>query len=536
MKNQSNDAFQRYAKFSDTPIVRDINECVAYTRVSSKEQQDNTLSLSFQRKHIDEYANRHSLNIQEYFGGRFESAKTDGRKEFQRMLTYIRQKRGKIRNILVYTTSRFSRTGGDAIKLAKDLREKYGVHILAVTQPTDTSNVSGVFQQNIQLLFSEYDNQLRKQGAVDGSTEKLEKGIWCLKPPMGYDAVKINNERKIVINKTGEKLRKAFEWKIQGMTNEEILTRLHSLGVSIYKQKLSMIFSNPFYAGIIVNKMLNGRVIKGKHPSLITEEQFLTVNNIRAAAKGKYGILHDPEKDMLPLKVFTKCKKCGSGYTGYLVKSKNIYYYKCRQKGCKCNQNAAKMNEQFLQFLSNYCIRPELIAPLCEIISRLYNKFYESTIQEQKELEGSLKEVQKHLDTIEEKYYVLETMDSETYRKLKPKYQDRKSEILNSLEKYKYTSSNLTTLHEDAILISANIATAWSSSGYKQRDEIQKIVFPEGVYYDREKEAFRTNLVNPAFEPIPHLNCISGGGEKEQETFYGLLSSRVGWTKRSQSF
>jgi len=143
---QQPDAFQQFARFSDTPIVRDVNECVAYTRVSSKEQQDKTLSLSFQKKYIIEYADRNKLNIREYFGGKFESAKTDGRKEFLRMLNYIRSKKGKIKYILVYTTSRFSRTGGDAIKLAKDLREKYGVHILAVTQPTDTFNVSGVFQ------------------------------------------------------------------------------------------------------------------------------------------------------------------------------------------------------------------------------------------------------------------------------------------------------------------------------------------------------------------------------------------------------
>ena len=422
MKATFSDSFQQFARFSDTPIVRDLNECVAYTRVSSKEQQDKTLSLSFQKKHIIDYAGRNTLNIREFFGGKFESAKTDGRKEFQRMLDYIRSKKGKIKYILVYTTSRFSRTGGDAIKLAKDLREKYGVHILAVTQPTDTSNVSGIFQQNIQLLFSEYDNQLRRQGAIDGSTEKLEKGIWCLKPPMGYDAVRINGERKITINKTGQHLRKAFHWKLQGMKNEEILERLKALGEVIYKQKLSMIFSNPFYAGIIVNKMLNGRIVKGTHPPLISEKDFLEINNIRAAAKGKFGAYHNPENDMLPLRVFTQCDKCGNHYTGYVVRSKGIYYYKCREIGCRSNQNAAKMNDQFLTFLSNFCIRPELIAPLQEFMKRIFDRMNNSNDVERKELETNLKEVQKYLDNIDEKYHVLETMDTVTYQKMKAKY------------------------------------------------------------------------------------------------------------------
>lgn len=133
---------------------------------------------------------RNGFEILDYFGGTYESAKTDGRKEFLSMLDLIRKKKGKISHILVYLLDRFSRTGGGAIKLAKDFREKYGVTIIAVTQPIDTSNPGGVFQQNMQFLFSEYDNQLRRQRAMAGIKEKLSRGIWCIKPPMGYDIIR----------------------------------------------------------------------------------------------------------------------------------------------------------------------------------------------------------------------------------------------------------------------------------------------------------------------------------------------------------
>lgn len=530
MKTKSLDAFTKWAKYSSAPIVLNEKECVAYTRVSSKEQQQKNLSLVFQKRYIEEYTTRHNLHIQEYFGGKFESAKTDGRKEFQRMLEYIRTRKGRIKYILVYSTSRFSRTGGGAIKLAKDLRDKYGVHILAVTQPTDTSKVSGIFHQNVNFLFSEYDNQVRRQGAIDGSVEKLLLGIWCLKPPMGYDSIYTNNERKIIINKVGQHLRKAFHWKAEGMANEEILQRLKALGVTIYKQKLSMIFSNPFYAGVIVNKMLNGEVKKGIHPALVSEELFLRVNNVRAAAKGKYGILHEPKKDMLPLKVFTKCDKCGNGYTGYIVKAKNIHYYKCRTNGCKCNQNAARMNDQFLTFLSEFCIRQELIAPLQACMKEIFNRMNNTNEEEQKELAANLKETEKYLDNINEKYFVLEVMDAPTYQKMSTKYTDKKLEILNAMERCKKHSSNLYEFQELALKISANAATAWSSSLYSQRELIQKVIFPEGVYYNLENEAFRTERVNEVFQLIPRLNCISGGEKERQEAIFDLLSCQVGTT------
>ena len=114
-------SFSKFTKKSSTPF-RDENfkEAVVYTRVSSKEQADKNLSLDFKKKIVDEYPNRNGFTVVEYFGGTYESAKTDGRKEFQRMLEFIKKNKGKVSHILVYTLDRFSRTGGGAIKLAQD--------------------------------------------------------------------------------------------------------------------------------------------------------------------------------------------------------------------------------------------------------------------------------------------------------------------------------------------------------------------------------------------------------------------------------
>ncbi len=49
--------------------------------------------------------------------------------------------------------TRFSRTGGKAVSIADELREKHGVHIKAVTEPIDTSNPNEVLFHDMQLLF-----------------------------------------------------------------------------------------------------------------------------------------------------------------------------------------------------------------------------------------------------------------------------------------------------------------------------------------------------------------------------------------------
>src|SRR5580658_17612 len=242
MKIEHSILTSKFGKFSPTQVKqRATGNVIVYTRVSTKEQADNNLSLSTQKRTIEEFAHRHNLNIVSFFGGTYESAKTDGRKEFKRMLEFIKSHKGQISQILVYTLDRFSRTGGAAIKLATDLREKHGIAVFAVTQPTDTSNPSGVLHQNIQLLFSEFDNQQRRQRVIAGMTEKFKQGYWVIKPPIGYDIITINTVRSIVLNDTGRQIKKAFEWKAAGMRNEEIVLRLNRLGVNVYKQKIHKI-------------------------------------------------------------------------------------------------------------------------------------------------------------------------------------------------------------------------------------------------------------------------------------------------------
>lgn len=521
--------FQQWAKTSSVPITANLKQAVVYTRVSSKEQADKNLSLDFQMRTIVEYAKKSSMGVLSFFGGTYESAKTDGRKEFQRMLEFIKKNKGRVSHILVYTLDRFSRTGGGAIKLAQDLRDKYGVTVFAVTQPTDTTNVSGVFQQNIQFLFSEFDNQLRKQRAVAGMKEKFEKGIWCLKPPLGYDVVKVNGERKIVINKVGQYLKKAFQWKLQGMKNEEILIKLKALGLITYKQKLSQIFSNPFYCGIIVNKMLNGRPINGTHPAIVSERDFLTVNDIRKSAN-KFGVPHKDEIEALPLKVFMKCDHCNRGYTGYIVKKKNLYYYKCRTKGCNCNKNAKDLNNDFQTFLDTYKVHPDLIEPLYKQMGEKFEVLNSTHDEQLKQLKGQLLALQGKIDNLEESYFITKEMSEETYKKFMGKYSEEKAKILDAADTCGKDSSNLSEYYISALRFSTKLPTVWASSPVSVKEKIQKAIFPEGVLYNHKNQSFRTTKVNEVFYHIASLSSDTGGNEKGQTNTKVDLSYQVGKT------
>jgi len=518
--------FSQFARKSRTAIkVKDTGKAIVYTRVSSKEQANTNLSLQTQRKSIDEYAARNKIHILEYFGGTYESAKTDGRKEFRRMLDYVKHNPA-ISSILVYSFDRFSRTGGDAIKIAQDLLKKYGVNILAITQPIATNNPSGALQQNIHFIFSNYDNDLRKIKAVAGMKEKFLRGDWVVRTPFGYDTIKINGERKIVLNDKGKLIAKAFEWKAQGEQNKSILGKLQARGLPLQKQKLTKIFANPFYCGKIAHGILDGQIVNGNHDKAISEELFLRVNNIRINSKG-YGLLHKNDNEFLPLNVFLKCGQCNQPFTGYIVKRKGIHYYKCRTAGCKCNRNAEALNQKFSQYLTQFQFKPDLMPLLKRQLELILEDSVQSNGEEKKLLQRKLKESSNKLEALEDKFYLESKMPQDVFERLKAKCESEIIEIQKEIGKLPESISNPEKAINRALDLSRKLSTTWTLEKIAEKKRLQKLVFPQGVVYERENDAFRTPEIACIFELIAEMTGISSRDKygERVENFYSSLSA-----------
>jgi site-specific DNA recombinase len=84
---------------------------VIYTRVSTKEQAENNLSLETQKKYCEAFTQKQNYNVVACFGGTYESAKTDERNEFKKMIAFVKRSKEKVSFIIVYSVDRFSRSG-----------------------------------------------------------------------------------------------------------------------------------------------------------------------------------------------------------------------------------------------------------------------------------------------------------------------------------------------------------------------------------------------------------------------------------------
>lgn len=475
------------------------NNCVIYTRVSTKEQADNNMSLATQLKHCQHYAIKNQLNIVAKFGGTYESAKSDERVAFQGMLDFVKRKHKtaeRISYIVVYSTDRFSRSGANAIYIASELK-KQGISVISVTQPTDSTTANGSLQQNIQFIFAEFDNNQRREKCISGTRERLLSGYWVTKAPLGYDQITRGQNQTTTINADGKKLKLAFEWKATGMQTNHIADKLALMGLKVTPKRLSEIFRNVFYCGLLSHNLLDGKIVKGRHPALVDRDTFLMANEVLKTKRPEYKL--SPDDEALPLRRFVTCGSCGTTLTGYEVKKKHLHYYKCNKVGCKTNISAKGMHEQFKELLNLYQIKPEYKAPLKLAIKDVINELQASAGQSTKPLKDNLAALKKKLSALEERY-VIGDLEKDLYLRYSAKYKEEITELEQEISSTTHNLSNLDHLLDKTLSIATEMQFLWQQADFRNRQNLQKTLFPQGVIYDKFLGHYRTPNPNPIFE------------------------------------
>ena len=497
------DAFAKGSKFTKVATGKD---CVIYTRVSSKDQAEN-LSLSTQLKACTAYAEKMDYNIAATFGGTYESAETDERKQFTAMLSFVKKFKGKISYILVYSLERFSRND-NSIWLSGELR-KLGTEIVSVTQPIDTSNASGQMQQKLLFLFGEFDNQLRKQKCTAGIKECLLRGDWPTAPPMGFDIIKDGGRRRFIVNSKGRLIRKAFEWKArENVTNEVIRERLEFHGLKIKNnQRISEILRNPFYCGMLAHNMLEGKIVKGNQEILISREIFLKVNGKLDQLPRGYNI--NEENVEIPLKRFLSCDGCGKAMRGYEVKKKRKHYYKCSTKGCNNNKSAEVLNARFVHILKYFEINvaKDLLNLLREQVVATFNQMAIGKKDAYQELSVQHKEILAKIIRLEERF-VEEDIERELYRRYRLKYDIEKEEIEKNLLLLSKQVSNLEKVTNIALKFCIELPKKWFFADYHTKQQLQQLLFPSGIFYDKKSDKCRTFKINSVFLYVAYIQQV----------------------------
>ena len=481
-----------------------------WTRVSTKHQEDNGGSLDDQKCRCERYARDNGYTIKGYFGGKHESAKTPG-KLIQEMIKAIKKDKA-VKYIIVNQADRFSRNAGQAINIINDLKAQ-GVTIVEASTGMDTNTPEGVMMMQFKLSLAQWDNTNRTNKFVSGRKHCMESGVWCGKRPMGYNKDGKSINAQFTINETGKLIRKAFKWKLQGVDNFRIMDRLSAMGLKLTKQQLHKILTNPFYAGKIKSKFTNGEIVDGKHPAIISWVEFLQVQDILSGRTGVYKV--KAETPRFPLKRHIRCAYDGLPFTAYTVKKKNIDYYKCNKPGCKNNISAKKVHKLYEELLNTYTIPTVLLDMFREVVEQIIfsnNKEQSDTMsvlkKQKSELENKLKKCKVKFGTgdIDEEIYTITVED----------LQQKLAKIEIEIAKVKRNLSNLTSTADEVVATCCKLGSLWSNAELELCQKIQNLLFPSGIFWDKEIENYRTIDENYALNIIHNIS-ISYRNKKEGE-------------------
>ena len=298
-------------------------EAAIYTRVSSREQQQEGFSLFAQSRLLLDYAARNGFRVVQAFED-VESAKQQGRKQFTRMVEYFRRP-SSCRTLLVEKTDRISRNFHDAVTI-EDL--DIAVHFVKegqVISRESHSQATLIYGFNL-VMARHYSNNLREE-VKKGMREKAASGVFPGHAPYGYR----NNrgERTIEIDPVYEPIvRRAFELYATGGYSLKTIASVLSFetGKRLATSNLHWILRNRFYVGEFE---WGGDTYQGKHPALIGAELFDKVQEILATHKR-------PEvcfKHHLAFRGLMHCALCGCTLTGDVQKMKYVYYRCTRARG-----------------------------------------------------------------------------------------------------------------------------------------------------------------------------------------------------------
>jgi len=373
-----------------------------YIRKSTEDEERQVMSIEAQIAELHEYAERENLEIAEEFI-ESKSAKTPGREIFNEMIGKIKESREAL-GILAWHPDRLARNsidGGQIIYLI-DIGK-----ITSLRFPTFwfEPTPQGLFMLQVAFGQSKYYSDNLSENVKRGFRQKLRRGEWPAKAPLGY----VNNPKTKNIEPDPIKSRiiqTAFEEYSQGKhTLESLGKRLAEFGLMsengtpLAKATIQRMLTNSAYIGLIQQK---GETYEGKYQPIISKELFEKVQQVlKERAKPR----KSKKRHNFPFIGLLKCGECGGMITAQFAHGNGgIYrYYRCSKKFGKCSQRYLREDlvaEQLKNYLTKLVLPNEWLKKMLAEVEKWEREEIQSSQNFIQNLEKEIGETKQKLDKL----------------------------------------------------------------------------------------------------------------------------------------
>ena len=373
-----------------------------YTRKSTEDEERQVMSIEAQIAELHEYAKRENLEIAEEFI-ESKSAKSPGREIFNEMIEKIKKSKEPV-GILVWHPDRLARNsvdGGQIIYLIDTGK------ITSLKFPTFwfEPTPQGLFMLQVAFGQSKYYSDNLSENVKRGFRQKLRRGEWPAKAPLGY----VNNPKTKNIEPDPIKskiVKKAFKEFSEGKhTLESLGKRLAEFGLiskngtPLAKATIQRMLTNLAYIGLIQQK---GETYEGKYQPIISRELFGKVQELlkERAKPRKSKKRHD-----FPFVGLLKCGECGGMITAQFAHGNGgIYrYYRCSKKFGKCSQRYLREDllvEQLKSWLGKLVLPGNWIEKMLEQVEKWKSEEEKSSKNFFQDLEKKIEKTKQKLDKL----------------------------------------------------------------------------------------------------------------------------------------
>ena len=193
------------------------------------------------------------------------------------------------------------------------------------------------------------------------------------------------------------------------------------------------------------------------------------------------------------MKRFVCCAKDKHLMTGYTTKNND--YYKCAVKGCKTNVKASELHGKYAELNDKEAASVEATGNIRKNLSTLKTK----------------------LQTVNMRFAV-DDIGKDVYSGASRELTLNIDKAEKELEEAEIKFSNLSKYIESSISIASQLGYYWRKQDFQLCQKIQKLTFPNGIKWDGEKKAFRTDNCNEYLAKITLLRTSTADfGQKEKD-------------------
>ncbi len=320
---------------------------IILARVSTEEQMTEGHSIPAQLAKAREYAIKHRFEIKSEHPFD-ESSIKDHREKFEKVIKEIIESKESIA-LIVETVDRLQRSFKESVRLEEFRRSgKLEIHFIRENLVIHKESNSSEIQRWDLAVFMAKGYVLQISDNVKRSIiENLRQGIYPAGAPLGYlNSQKNNSKNKCLIVDTlrAPFIIKAFELYATGSHSIRSVHRWLSengfrnhRGGNIVRSAVEKILQNPIYYGSFNWK---GKLYKGTHPPLISQELFDKVQN--KMHRKTYAMI--ATKKEYPFRSMLTCGRCGCRWTAAIYKHKYVYHH-CSFTNYKCGNPYIEQNK-----------------------------------------------------------------------------------------------------------------------------------------------------------------------------------------------